>query len=616
MESGPPTLKKSIAASVVWGLGALLSLWLISPHLWPPDSYGGVDFDQFFTWQLAVNTALQEGEILHWMPHLCGGIMGLANPQSGGLSPFNVLGLFLNPTHQFKIELLLHVLLSTIGFLMLARALRLPEPAALFGCVVWAGNGFVAFRMLHGQTTFFALWLVPILVALLIEEIYQSDARRAGLRTGTPSPYRWILGSTIVSLMILEDSVLVLMFAAFFLGGMALVASIRARDAGPIYLLLLWGSCSAALCAVRLWPMMELLQTTPRIVDDHDFLTFRMAYDALFHLDQHDLYLNFRRVFPHSVWGAYGAFSGVMPWLLGAYGAVRSRGPWRLPLFLVMIFGLVLMFGNFAGFAPWTLLRGIPPFHMVRAPYRFVILILIGLAMLSMVGGNALFRDLQSYLTNRIGIARARAAAAVAVAVLLLVTAGMLKFALAPLLNDMIVPRPVVPTSIEDRDDQFVHGIGNPRDMLPLVAKNKGILNCYRSMPFDLIVDPSAPPAYLLDTHQEVELFVGVNELRLKVELAEPGVVLVNQRFHQGWVVTSGTVEQLGPVGPGLIGLRLPVGEQVVVLSFASGSFIKGLFLTSFSLVCALVAMLMWIRRRRFSRRLADLPMNSKISAE
>ena len=436
------------------------------------------------------------------------------------------------------------------------------------------------------------------------------------MRTGLPSPHRWILGAAVLSLMILEDGVLVLMFAAFFLGGMALVASLRTRDAGPIYLLILWGLCSAALCAVRLWPMMELLQTTPRIVDDRDFLTLRMAYDALFHFDQHDLYLNYRAVSPHSVWGAYGAFSGVLPWVLGAYGVVRSRGPWRLPLLIVMLFGLVLMFGNFAGLAPWTLLRGIPPFHMVRAPYRFVILILMGLAILSMVGGSALFRDLQSFLTDRIGIPKARTAASVAVAVLLLGTAANLRSALAPLLNDMIVARPAVPKSIEGRDQRFGHGIGNPRDMLPMIAGNRGILNCYRSMPFDLIVDPSTPPAYLLGTHQEVDIFVGVNELRLEVELAEPGFVLVNQRYHRDWVVTSGTVEYLGPVGPGLIGLRLPAGEQVVVLSFASGSFIMGLFLTSFSLLCALVAMLMWIRKRNFDQRLADLATNPARDAD
>ena len=143
-----------------------------------------------FMWGLA--PTLGRGWIQVAMLAMCGGVLGIGNPQSGALSPFNVLGLFLNPVHQFKVELLLHILIMPIGFIMLTRSLKIPTPTALFGSVLWAGNGFLAFRLLHGQTTFFGLLLAPILLALMIEEIGEIEveiltAPTCRRRRSTPS---------------------------------------------------------------------------------------------------------------------------------------------------------------------------------------------------------------------------------------------------------------------------------------------------------------------------------------------------------------------------------------------------------------------------------------------
>lgn len=580
----------------LWALATVLNVWMVWPHLWPIDAYGIVDFDQFFTWQLAVNDAGRSGELLHWMPYLCGGVMGLGNPQSGALSPFNFLGLYFNPVHQFKLELLIHILLVPIAFGMLAKALRLPLVVGLFGCVIWVGNGFVNFRLLHGQTTFFSLLLVPFLLALLIEEIQLANERGGGFRSTGVSLIRVVLGVAVVCLMILQDGVLVLMYTAFLLGGLALVASIRTRDAGPLYLVMCWGLCSVALCAVRLWPMAELLAATPRNVDDRDFLTLKMAWDALFGIDQRKLYFGFNEP-NHSVWGAYGAFTGLIPWLLGLYGALRSRGPWRWPLFAVMILGFVLMFGNFAGFAPWTLLRNVPPFQMVRAPYRFVILLILGISVFSMVGAAELYSNLKSRLSVRMDTGTAKRTAFVVGAIILLGIASNLSWSLKPLLEETIVSHPRLPGEI-DRERGFEYTVGNPAHMFGHVSHNQGIMNCYRSIPFNIGVNHRFPLAYVSEGTGSVSLEVGVNQLRLGVNSSDPTRVVINHHYHDDWYVKSGNVTAMGPVGLGVIGLSLPAGEQEVVLEFVSRTFLLGSVVSALSFAAFLLGILVVMRSR------------------
>jgi len=580
----------------LWALATVLDVWMIWPHLWPIDGFGIVDFDQFLTWQLAVNDAGRSGSLLQWMPYLCGGVMGLGNPQSGALSPFNVFGIFFNPVHQFKLELLVHVLLVPVAFGMLSRALRLPLIVGLFGCLIWVGNGFINFRLLHGQTTFFALLLVPFLLALLIEEIQQAHERRGGFLPTGLSPTRVVMGIAIACLMILQDGLLVLMYTAFLLGGMALIASIRSRDAGPLYLVMVWGIWSVALCAVRLWPMVELLSDTPRNVDDRDFLTLSMAWDALFGIDQRELYHSFSEP-NHSVWGAYGAFTGFVPWLLGLYGALRSRGAWRWPLFAVMILGVVLMFGNFASFAPWTLLRHVPPFQMIRAPYRFVILLIFGISVLSMVGAFELYNDLKSRLNVRWDTRTARRVSFMTGALLLLGVGTTLSFSVRPLLEEMIVSRAILPGEIS-RDKSFGYTVDNPAHMFGHVAAHQCIVNCYASIPFRIGVNPRTPVAYVPEGMGSVSLEAGINQLRLVVNAANPTTVIINHNYHEDWYVMSGNVKSMGPVGLGVIGLSVPAGEQEVVLEFVSASFLLGSVVSALSFAILLLGILIVTRRK------------------
>src|SRR5215213_6288427 len=121
----------------------------------------------FLAWQLAVNDALAHAELLHWTHHFCGGMPGLAEPQSGALSPFNLLGLIVDPIVQMKINVFAHFAVCSAGFVLLTRRMGVPDWYGIAGFVIWAGNGMIAFRLLHGQETFYPLLYLPLMVALI-----------------------------------------------------------------------------------------------------------------------------------------------------------------------------------------------------------------------------------------------------------------------------------------------------------------------------------------------------------------------------------------------------------------------------------------------------------------
>jgi hypothetical protein len=376
----------------IWGAAVGLGVFYLWPLLFPLDSLGLIDTDRFLAWQLVINDAMRHGKLLHWMPYFCGGVPALANPEYGPLSPFNPIGLFVNPVTQFKLEILIHLLIMPAGFMLIARALKLPQWTVMFGVAVWIGNGFLAFRLLHGQTTFFPLFLVPLLVGWMLSQIQWRSAPFESRRW--PRIGFTIGGVVTTSVILLEDGILVLFYTVVILGILAGLHGLRHRDMRPLIMLFLWICGAGLLCAARIFPMVELLISNPRIATDQDFLTLSMAIDALFAGDQLKLYLEFPKIAPHSIWAAYGAYCGIIPWILSAYATIR-RPRFTIVFFVpVLMVGIVFMFGNFASVAPWTLLRQIPPLTMVRAPYRFVVLVLLVLSVLSMLGAYLLHQDI------------------------------------------------------------------------------------------------------------------------------------------------------------------------------------------------------------------------------
>ncbi len=573
---------------LILGATVGLGVFFLWPLLYPLDSVGLIDADRFLAWQLAINDAMRHGKLLHWMPYFCGGVPALANPEYGPLSPFNPIGLFVNPVIQFKLEILIHLLVMPAGFMLIAKALELPLWTIIFGVAIWIGNGFLAFRLLHGQTTFFALMLVPLLVGWMLSQIQGQS---------TPSEsHRWprldftIGGVVTTSVILLEDGLLVLFYTVVILGILAVLHGFQQKDRRPLVMLFIWISGAGLLCSARIFPMVELLISDPRIVPDQDFLTLSMAFNSLFAEDQLKLYLEFPKNAPHNVWAAYGAYCGIIPWILTAYAIIRRPRFATLFFLPIMMIGIVFMFGNFASVAPWTLVRQIPPLTMVRAPHRFVIVVLLVLSVLSMLGACLLHRDI-CHRTRRGHFAT------LIILGLIIGIVYQMSTAIRPLLNWGTRTYRSIPHEI-DHNARFTRGRLRYDQRLSQIAHNQAIDECKEPMPYQDHTNLSQPLSYTVEGSAQIRTSVHVNELHIAINADTPAIVIINHNHHPDWTVLNPGVE-LGRTNSGTMFLRVPKGKQIVVLRYESRAFRLGLTVTSLFITVLLFALLFRVRTRR-----------------
>ena len=572
----------------IWGAAVGLGVVFLWPLLYPLDSVGLIDADRFLAWQLAINDAMRHGKLLHWMPYFCGGIPALGNPEYGPLSPFNSIGLLVNPFIHFKLEILIHLLVMPAGFMLIAKALKLPLWTVMFGVAVWIGNGFLAFRLLHGQTTFFPLMLVPLLVGWMLSQIHWQT---------TPfESHRWPrLGFTIggvvtTSVILLEDGILVLFYTVVILGILAGLHGFQQKDMRPLILIFLWMFCSVLFCAARIFPIVELLISIPRIVPDNDFLTLSMAADSLFAVDQLKLYLEFPKISPHNIWAAYGAYCGIIPLILSAYATIRRPRYTTLMFVPILMVGLVFMFGNFASVAPWTLVRQKPPLTMVRVAHRFVIVVLRVFSVLSMLGAYLIHQDI-SHRTKR------RHLATFVILGLHIGIVFQLSAAIRPLLNWGTRTYRTIPQEI-DHNTRFTRGPYRHDQSLSQIAHNQAIDECREPMAYQDNSELSRPLSYTFEGSAQTNTSVHVNEFHVAINADTPAVIIINQNYHPDWTVVNHAVE-LGKTNRGTMFLSVPKGSQTVVLRYEPQAFRLGLIVTSLFVTVLLFAFLIRVRARR-----------------
>ncbi len=552
---------------------------LYGPIFFPLNHFGIVDYDQFLAWQLAVNEALRSAQLLHWAHHFCGGVPGLADPQSGALSPFNLIGLFANPVVQSKISVALHVCASAVGFHWLTRRAGWPAYVAIPAFVIWIGNGFVLFRLLHGQETFYPLFYLPLMLALLWPYLTEnSDGRE--LRRDL------LAGAALFSLVILEDGFQVLIYAGIYFGLAGLITFIIRRDFTVLGVLAAWTMWAICLCAIRLMPMADLLSEYPRITAEQDFLTLGMLIDAFVNTRQLDLYVGFEPVPPHNVWAAYGAFVGWGPLLLFAGGvgcAWSSRSKVLLPILTATCGCFLLMLGYFADWSPWALLHRLPLIDMVRAPHRFSGMVIFSMAIFSMVAVAEMVRRING--------------SAVRGALIAFIVAGVCAsgqfFALQPLLdagfNDYQPAHGKITQYLP-----FTHQIIDSSRMYSSVAANVGVYNCYRALDLPNRVTPDLPLALPVGSGASVSSTIGPNTIALQVENATAEIILINENFHRHWTVVAGRAEGLTRTPDGLMALMVPPGKGRILLRFVPRVFIVGAMVSLVALLVSLLLLSRW----------------------
>ncbi len=495
--------------------------------------------------EMAVRTVRDYGEVPLWMPWSCGGMYGLGGPQTRFSSPTFLLELAFGARRAEPLELFLFLVLGMEGFFRYARLRAGTALGAFVSAPLFALNGFYALSWQLGWINFFGYQLVPW---CLLGTRLVLLRRPAGIA---------ILAGAFAFMLGFGGTYPVPMTALFVaiegVSGLWAPRTWRNRAAVAVWL----GAAALfvlGICAFRLWPVLETIQSAPRVMAGQPGHTPRNIAIQLF---------------MSSTQGA-GLFYLAPSILLLVAASFFSRRA-LLPgvaacLALWLTTGYHFRFSIFEG------MRELPLLTTLRYPERFAVYVALFLAVLGAVGFGVLW----------VRVRRSRLAAWGAV---VMCGAAIVGTGLAVRSFDAITRRTDIVPEPERVDQPFAQARGNRWSHGYFIALNRGSIGCGEAYPVPMstrlrgdlpreeyLEDPSAG--------QVRRISWAPNRLELEVQATRPVHLLVNQNWHPGWKSSVGEVVSR----EGLLGVSLTPGEHRVSLRFLPHSAIGG----------ALVSVLAW----------------------
>ncbi len=567
------------ARGTLWGLvlGFLaLSFVIWSPAFFDIDATGPGDWQMVHhNWEAAWVALTRHHEWPLWDPYHCGGVPILGNPESQALSPLFPLSLLFGPTLAVKLFIVAHAFAGLLGMALFARKhYDLGLPASTVAAVAWAGSGFFAWHVSEGHGTFIPFYLAPWL--LLAFRASFTDIRYA------------VALAALMAVVIFEGGTYPFPYFVLLIAFDGAVSLFRERKRGAVLRAgLVAGILGALLAGIRLLPIRATLAELPRDVESFDTITFAELLD---------MYVARRHpaLFGHEYrWHEYGTYVGWAVLALAVVGLWPAFRKKRLHLLIgILVFGTLLM-GNFAEYAPWTLMHHLPVYDSLRVPTRFTVLASFYLALLAGMG----LQGIHDWLKHRYRPAWVSRAAPALMALVTLASgvdivatnfAATDRFNWAPVLEEEPVPSYFL-----------VHGRNYFREYASYPRRGVGTPACY---PWGMRWHVARglrvgvqPQVRVIEGRGVVEGFRRTNNgMKADVSMTESGTVLVNQNYYPGWSASPGTAID----HDGMLAVELPRGQHALVLRYVPPRFWEGLT-TSLTGVFACLAVLFWVRRRR-----------------
>lgn len=147
---------------------ALFSTYVAWPFLFGAGYVTGYDTVTYSGPHLSVTfDALSSGRLPQWNDELFGGTVQLANTQTGVFSPLKPLFLWAGPQRAMELLAVTHLVLLAVGvFVLVAWRLRARPPAAAFATVAVVGSGAVMARSIQFEQFAVIAWVPWLLVAV------------------------------------------------------------------------------------------------------------------------------------------------------------------------------------------------------------------------------------------------------------------------------------------------------------------------------------------------------------------------------------------------------------------------------------------------------------------
>jgi hypothetical protein len=556
---------------------ALATVWCATlfrhPLAWSPDE----DWEYFEAWlEIARRTILQFHDWPLWNPYTCGGQAYLAHPQNIVASPQFLLVLAVGTALGAKLILVsLHVL-ALDGSHRLARSLGLSEAAAWCAAIVYAGCGWITLQNAAGHLPSAGAAVMPYLVLWFTRALDAEDNQavvRAVVGMGLVAAWILALGGTAT------PSIAVVLVVV-----LALWAVVARRS--PRALIVLGAAAIVCLLvgAVRMLPVLEGMMEHPRGMPESDSASPLYLLSNAWRAPTVNLREGTQYRFYEYAWRV-----PLLALPLALVGCVRKRA-W--PYVALALVGVAIAIGDWWPHGPWWLLRHVPVFSDLRVPSRYLLVVAFAVAMLAAMGVD----ELEALVARR---SRAAAHAVIVVLVALMAAdAGQyVRQQYRALFTTMPIGRERWPSVVQVK--------GRAGDMLSYVLNGQGVLHCWEDGPspraFELDegnvaqarIDGDAAGTVAIESWQP-------STMKLRVHLATPARVLVNQNWAPHWRASVGRVVPFPPVTGrlgtvGRIAIELPAGEHEVTLAYRPSSFYIGAAITALT---TMVLIGLWLARR------------------
>jgi len=588
---------------------ALVAVLYCLPVVVSGNAWGFWDWDIFEAGIEAARVSVVEhGQFPGWNPYVCGGERLESNPLLPLMSPCFLVILGVGTIPGLKVCILIRQFLALWGGYLLGRRLGLSRAAGLTVGIAFGLSSTLAQRVAHGHLNLQASAYLPLLVY-------------AGVNAVHPGAWKSrVLAGALLALMFLDGGPYSYTVGCLCLGGLLLVALVRAPTLTAPSALALVFALSLGLSAVKLVPALETFGSGLRKMPyrEGEMLDFYLPsfspslggylHQALLERDQANqpgLVATYRI--------NVGAYLGVVGVGLALLGGVVGGRVGRAALLLTVPY-LWLCLGSAAPVNLWAILHELPVFSSMAVPAKFTPCYLLCLAVAAGAAIDGLGRMGNRKAVNRFGIP-----------VLLLAFGLDLSLVARPLLAQAfsLTPIPVERGDFYQRLDSpyreayrtgltVRHGrrpgtrSHSTTEYFPAVLANHGILRghsvFFRRASARPDQGPGAPGAEHVSTVEgapPVRTRWSPNLIEFRVDPGRGGILVIDQNFDSNWTASSRGKKLAVLRSSGRLAVRLEPGVTEVTVAYRSRMLRWGAGISLAAAVLALV--LLGLRRKEAS---------------
>lgn len=548
------------------------------PGFWPNGQWGISDWDYYFSYHTAIERIVgEQGLFPQWNPYICGGTSAVGDPEFPLFAPTFLLELIFGIPLGIRLAILSVSVFGSLGMLLLTKKLTFTPIAGLIAAIAYSFGSINLLELVEGHPNVFSAYYLPWIFWAWLSA-YKS-----------PRPHFWqLLCGIFLALTFFQGGIYMLMYV-----GCALIFLILAlpQRLHALRLSLYAGLWALGLAAIKLVPVLLWL----RQFQDKAYASSTYVLPSLHKILLGRFLHGSENVIPNQGggWHEYGAYIGLTVLIVALISLIQLRQQrirllWLAALLAILIASsgpLLKPLFDAASFLPRSNIS------------RFMILAVLPLSLLSGVG-------LQSLISKR-RWALVPAALIVAVAAWELTSyAGLLSqqaFILNPTPTQSTPPAPIAYTI-----NQHVirsNGVDYSRAYAGAKAGWGTMSYCSVLGPepvVRVIEDPEGSPYLTLPNNAGHAKLVSwtSQEIRIQADLAESSDIVLNSNYALGWWVTEITNEQLMPPRPAnevsghLAATNLPAGSHTLVFTYHAPGFLRGILISSLTLLVAIAYLL------------------------